>query len=50
MEETNKRLIPFKTFDKWVKARTAKCDMALKDASSSISGKRSAIGGEKDSP
>ena len=32
MEETNNRSIPFTTFEEWVKARTAKCDTALKDA------------------
>ena len=41
---------PIKTFDEWVKARTAKCHMALKDALSFISEKRSALDGEKDSP
>ena len=48
-EETNNKLISFKTFDNWIKARTANCDMALKDAFSFISDKKSAIGGEKDS-
>ena len=47
-EETDNRSIPFKTFDEWVKARTAKSDMALKDALSFISGKRSAPDREKD--
>ena len=50
MEETNNKSIPFKTFDERVKASTAKCDMVLKDALSFISGKRSALYGEKDSP
>ena len=49
MEETNNWLISFKTFDQWVKARTAKCDMALKDALSFISEKTSSLDGEKDS-
>ena len=38
MEETNNRSTPFKTFDEWVKARTAKHNTALKDASSFVSG------------
>ena len=42
-------LIFFKTFDDWVKARTANCDTPLKDALSFISEKKSAIDGEKDS-
>ena len=50
MEETNKKLISFKTFDDWIKARTAKYDTALKDALSFVSGKRSALDEEKDSP
>ena len=41
MEETNNKSIPFKTFDDWVKARTTKCDMALKDALSFVSEKKS---------
>ena len=49
IEETNNKLIPFKTFDDWVKARTANHDTALKDALSFISDKKPAADGEKDS-
>ena len=49
MKDTNKKSISFKTFDDWVKARTAHCDMALKDGLSFVSDKKSAIGREKDS-
>ena len=48
IEKTNKS-ISFKTYDGWVKARTANCDMLLNDALSFISEKKSAIDGEKDS-
>ena len=48
-EETNIKSISFKTFDKWIKARTANCDLALKDVLSFISDKKSAVDGEKDS-
>ena len=44
---TNKKSISFKTFDDWVKARIAHCDMALKDNLSFISDKKSAVDGEK---
>ena len=50
IEETSNISIPFKTFDDWVKARTANCDKALKDALSFVSGKKSAVDREKDSP
>ena len=51
IEENKQQIaIPFKTFDDWIKARTANCDMALKDAISFVSEKKSAIDGEKDSP
>ena len=50
IEETNNKSISFKTFDDWVKARTAKCDTALKDALSFISEKKSALDREKDTP
>ena len=50
IEETNNKSISLKTFDNWVKARTANCDTALKDALSFISEKKSVLDGEKDSP
>ena len=50
MEETNNKLISFKTFDDRIKAMTAKYDTALKDALSFISEKKSALDREKDSP
>ena len=43
IEETNNKSIPFKTFDDLVKARTANCDTALKDALSLVSDKKSAL-------
>ena len=49
VKDTNNESISFKIFDSWVKARTAHCDMALKDDLSFISDKKSAIDGEKDS-
>ena len=42
MEKMHNRLTSCKTFDDWVKARTAKCDMALKDTLSFILEKTSA--------
>ena len=42
-EETNNKSISFKTFDDWVKVRTANCDAALKDALSFVSVKKSAV-------
>ena len=49
VKDTNNESISFKTFDDWVKARTAHCDKALKDDLSFISDKKSAVDGEKDS-
>ena len=50
IEVTNNKVIPFKTFDELVKARIAKCDMALKDALSFVSEKKSTVDRERDSP
>ena len=49
VKDTNNESISFKTFDDWVKARTAHCDIALKDDLSFVSDKKSAVDGEKDS-
>ena len=49
IEDTNNKSISFKTFDDWVKAKTAHCDMALKYALNFVSDKKSAVDGEKDS-
>ena len=48
MEETHNRPHSFKIFNDWVKARTTKCDTALKDALSFISGKALTQDREKD--
>ena len=48
MEDTHNRPHSFKIFNDWVKARTTKCDTALKDALSFISGKALTQDREKD--
>ena len=40
VKDTNNESISLKTFDDWVKARTAHCDRALKDAISFVSDKK----------
>ena len=40
--------ISFKTFSDWVKARTVKCDMKLKECTSFVSDNKSMLDGEKD--
>ena len=47
VKDTNNESISFKTFDDWVKAKTAHCDTALKDDLSFVSDKKPAVDREK---